>query len=211
MNQQPSHPNIPRTVDHFSAAPWDAGERYYTVHVTFHEQHQLHEHAQAWRRVLAPYDQLDLVPDEWLHLTMQGLGRAGAVDQGQVEAIADRAGARLAKLSGFEVSVGDPVFTPDAVRFEPQPAAPVAGARRAVREAIGEIWPQVPERADGFVPHITAGYGNQDADARALVAAIEAAEIPPVTIEITHVDVILLGRDEGTYTWNLMRPMRLAD
>lgn len=201
----------PRTVDHFPRHPWAQGERWYTVHATFDEHDALHAHAQRWRRVLAPFSQLDPVPDQWLHLTMQGVGRLGVIDQSDLEAVSDAAAQRLSSLSAFDLTIGAPVFTDEATRFEPTPVEPLAAARSAVRDAIAEVLLSVPEPAAGFVPHITVGYGNRDEDASQIVRAIADADIPPITITITHIDLILLSRDEGMYTWNLVRPMPLTD
>lgn len=204
-------PAAPLTVDHWraSACGWGPAVRWYAVHTTFHEHAELHVHAQQWRRVLAPFTQLDPVPDEWLHLTMQGVGRRGEVKDADVETIADRATARLSRIEPFDLTFGAPEFTPEAVRFEPTPATPVAAARAEVRNAIASRWSEVPESADGFIPHVTIGYGNRLEDAGPIVEALTAADIPPVTIRITHIDLILLGRDEGMYTWDIAQPMPL--
>lgn len=200
-----------RTADHWWWRPgWGPGARCHTVHITFQDQPALHAHAQAWRQVLARFPQLDLVPDPWLHLTMQGLGMQGEVTLADVTAIADRAEDLVAKLEPFELSVGAPSFTPEAIRFDPSPAAPVAKLRSAVRGTIGEVWPKVPEADDGFEPHITIGYGNADADATEIIAAIEQADIEPITIRITHADLILLGRDDKIYTWTVTQGLPLA-
>lgn len=201
----------PRTADHWWWRPgWGPGARCHTIHITFQDQPALHAHAQAWREILAPFTQLDLVPDSWLHLTMQGLGMRGEVDERDVATIGELAAARAAKLHAFDLTVGAPSFTPEAVRFDPTPIAGATKLRDAMRSAIGEVWADVPEAAGGFEPHITVGYGNTDVDASEIIAAIERAEIEPITIRIAHADLILLGRDSKVYTWSVTRSLPLA-
>lgn len=203
-----------RTEDHWSATAhlWP-GERAraYTFHFTFQDDGAFAAHAQEWREVLTAYPQLDLVPDRWLHLTTQGVGMLGEVDERDLEAIGDYAAFHLAHLPPFEATVDKPAFTPQAVRFEPEPAEPAAAVRDALRTAIGQVLPAVPEPADGFVPHVTIGYGNVEADAAGIIAAIANADIDPTPLWIDHVDLIELRRDEGPYySWRLLRSLPLG-
>lgn len=200
-----------RTADHWWWRPgWQLGTRFYTIHVTFQDVPSLHAHAAAWREVLVPFGNLDLVPDPWLHLTMQGLGKQGVVAEKDVDAIGEAAAARVGALDVFEIEVDAPSFTPEAVRFDPVPTTPVTRLRDAVRAAIGDVWPEVPERADGFEPHVTIAYGNRDADASPILAAVAAADIPPIRIPVAHADLLVLGRDEGMYTWTVSRTLPLG-
>jgi 2'-5' RNA ligase len=134
----------------------------------------------------------------------------GEIDERDIATIADLTASRVAKVEAFDLTVGAPSFTPEAIRFDPTPTAPASKLREALRNAIGEVWAEVPEAADGFEPHITIGYGNRDADASKIIAAIEQAEIEPITIHITHADLILLGRDSKVYTWSVTRRLPLA-
>lgn len=200
------------TADHWWWRPgWALGARGYAFHLTFQDQPALHAHADAYRRVLAHIPALDPVPDPWLHLTMQGIGLRVAVDEGEVSAIAAAATRRLADLSAFDLTFDAPVFTPEATRFEPQPARPVAAVRDAVRAAIGEVWPEAPEPRRGFVPHVTIGYGNRIAPAGPILEALGASRAGPATIRITAAALILLGRDGGMYTWETIARMGLGN
>jgi 2'-5' RNA ligase len=200
------------TADHWWWRPgWALGARGYAFHLTFQDQPALHAHADAYRRVLAHIPALDPVPDPWLHLTMQGIGLRGEVDEAEVGAIAAAATRRLADLPAFELTFGAPVFTPEATRFEPQPSGHVSGIRDAVRAAIGEVWPGVPEPHRGFVPHVTIGYGNRIAPADPILEALKASRIGSAGVRITAAELILLGRDEGMYTWETVARMGLGD
>ncbi|MFD5815622.1 hypothetical protein [Streptomyces sp. NPDC127038] len=47
------------------------GRRFYTWHLTFEGQDDVHRLAAEYRAALAPLgDSVTLIPDRWLHLTM---------------------------------------------------------------------------------------------------------------------------------------------
>lgn len=200
-----------RVSDHWWWRPkWGIGTRWYTWHWTFQRDAVLHAHAEAWRKVLAQFPSLDPVPDQWLHMTGQGVGRVGDIAEDDVNAIIEAARRKLAETTPIRLTVDRPEFTPEAVRFTPQPMDAVGDLRLSIRQAIGEVLADVPEDADGFVPHITIGYGNRDADAAPIIDAIAGADIPPAEITVTTADLIVLGRDERRYEWDYRAQLPLG-
>jgi 2'-5' RNA ligase len=189
-------------ADHWWWRPgWSAGRRFLTWHLTFDGQSEVHRLAADYRQVLADVPGLDLVPDRWLHLTMQGLAFAGDIAEADVQAIVAAARGRLAKLPAFDVSIDRPTVTPEAIRWEAEPGEPVAAVRLAIRAAIGDVWPEVPEREDGFGPHISIAYSNGDGPATPALEAIAAAPSAPASARISSAELILLGRDHQMYEW----------
>ena len=75
------------------------GRRFYTVHATFADQPLMQELAAKATERLAGLPGLDLVPGEWLHLTMQGIGFADEVGDADLKAIMTAARLRLASVS----------------------------------------------------------------------------------------------------------------
>jgi 2'-5' RNA ligase len=198
-------------ADHWWWRPgWQSGSRFLTWHFTFEDVPQVHRIAADYRRALAEVPGLDLVPDRWLHLTMQGLGFVQDVSDADVAAIVDAARARLAAVPAFEVTFDRPSVTPEAIRWEAAPGEPVAAVRHAIRSAIGDVWPEVPERADGFGPHISIAYSSSDGPAAAALAAVAAAPSASATAQITHADLILLNRDHRMYEWEPVASVSLG-
>ena len=196
-------------ADHWWWRPgWQPGSRFLTWHLTFENAPQVHRIAADYRRILADVPGLDLVPDQWLHLTMQGLGFAQ--DVVDVATILDAARVRLAAIPAFDVSFDRPAVTPEAIRWEAAPGEPVAAVRDAIRAAIGDVWPEVPEKADGFGPHISIAYSSGNGPAAPVMAAIAAAPSAPATARITHADLILLNRDNRMYEWEPVASVQLG-
>jgi len=66
-------------------------ERAYTWHITFAGQTDLHRLVSEYQEALRPLSQVDLVPLEWLHLTMQGVAFTDEVSTADVDRIIDAA------------------------------------------------------------------------------------------------------------------------
>jgi 2'-5' RNA ligase len=164
--------------------------------------------AETYRVALGGLPSLDLVPDRWLHLTMQGPGFIDEVSASDVEAIVREVRARLALVPAFDIQLDRPVFTPEAIRWDPE--GPVDRVRREIRAAIGEVWPVVPEGADRFTPHVTIAYANRAGPAAAILDAISSVPSEPATAAITAVDLIVLNRDQHTYQWQPHATAQLA-
>ncbi|MGW4200853.1 2'-5' RNA ligase family protein [Streptomyces sp. NPDC004726] len=188
--------------DHWWWRPgWSVGRRFYTWHLTFDGQPDVHRFAAECRAVLAPVGGIDLIPDRWLHLTTQGIGFVGEAAEQDVTAIAEAARQRLAGLPSFDISLGTPVVDPEAILAPVYPDAPVRAVRDAIRSAIGDVLTEVPERAEGFTPHVSLGYSNGTGSAAPLAAALAAADIQDAHARVTHTDLIVIHRDSRMYEW----------
>jgi len=189
-------------ADHWWWRPgWSVGRRFYTWHLTFDGQPDVQRLVGAYRDALAGLPGLDLIPDRWLHLTMQGIGFVDEVEERDVAAIVDAARVRLASVPAFEAQFGAPAVTPEAVECFAEPTEPVAAVRSAIRAAIGDVLLEVPEAADGFRPHVSVAYSSSDGPAAPIRNTIAALQIPPATARITSAELIVLHRDRRMYEW----------
>ena len=190
-----------RMADHWWWRPgWREGRRFYTWHLTFDGAGDVHRLAAQYRAGLAGLEGLDLVPDQWLHLTMQGLGFVGEVDESDVDAIVSAAGQRLAEVEPFSLVLHRPAITAEAIRWDPPGDGP-ARVREAIRAAIAEVWAVVPEPADGFGAHVTIAYSAAHGRARPVRAALDLVDARPATARIEAAQLIVLGRDRRMYEW----------
>jgi 2'-5' RNA ligase len=188
--------------DHWWWRPgWNVGRRFYTWHLTFGGQEDVHRFAERYRAVLPGDGRLDPIPDQWLHLTMQGIGFIDEVDRADVDAIVDAARVRLAAVPAFDIALSAPVLDPEAVLVPVHPGEPVRAVRDAIRTAIGDVLPEVPEKADGFRPHVSVAYSNSDGPADSIGQALEAANVPTAAAHIDSAELIVLHRDNQMYEW----------
>jgi len=91
MNDTAGHALTVR--DHWWWRPgWRIGRRFYTFHVIFDADEvwgadELRLLMSEYRQSLAGMAGLDLIPDEWLHLTVQGVGFTDEVGAADIDAI----------------------------------------------------------------------------------------------------------------------------
>ncbi|MDX3855853.1 2'-5' RNA ligase family protein [Streptomyces sp. AK02-01A] len=197
MTSQPEHMR-----NHWWWRPgWSVGRRFYTWHLTFGEQHDVHRFAEQYRKALSHIDGLDPIPDQWLHLTMQGVGFVDEVDRVAVDAIVEAARVRLAAVPGFDLTLSTPRIDPEAVLVPVQPDGAVRAVRHAIRSAIRDVLPEVPEASAGFMPHVSVAYSNNNNQLSPLSEALAAVDIPPATARVKSAELIVLHRDNRMYEW----------
>jgi len=196
--------NVSRVSNHWYWRPgWRVGARFYTWHITFNEQSDVTSLADAYRDVLGTQSTLDVVPNEWLHLTMQGIGFVNEVSGDDVDAIVAHARTRCAALAPMKLTFGAPHVDPESIQIAIEPAEAVRNLRAAIRAAIGDVWgaDHVPEAAEPYDPHMSLAYINADgpvgplADALGRLPKLSAAAI------VSSCQLIILNRDNGMYVW----------
>jgi 2'-5' RNA ligase len=188
-------------ADHWWFRPgWSVGRRFYTWHLTFADATDLHRLAADYRKALAPLPGLDLIPDRWLHMTMQGVGFAGEVDEGDVDAIAEAARRRLAGVPSFDLVFDRPFIDPEAVLWHVDPAGPNT-VRDAIRAAIGDVWAGVPESADGFKAHVSIAYSGGTGPQAVVRQALGRVDSPPAKVRVHEAQLIVIHRDNRMYEW----------
>jgi 2'-5' RNA ligase len=199
--------------DHWYWRPgWQVGTRFYTWHITFNDQTDVIRLADGYRDVLKQQSMLDVVPDEWLHLTMQGVGFVDQVDTAEVNAIVAQVRRRCANLEPLSLRLGEPHVDPESIQIAIEPAESVRVLRRKIRAAIGDVWGNegIPEPAEPYVPHISLAYINSAAPAAPLAHAIKTAPALSANARISACQLIVLNRDNGMYVWEPYATVKLG-
>jgi 2'-5' RNA ligase len=203
---------LPRMIDHWWWRPgWRVGRRFYMWYVTFEQDDAVRNLALAYTRRLR-LRTLDVIPPQWLHLTMLGVGFVDQIDEAEAQRIAESARRRLARLAPITVRIGPAVVDREVVRLEVTPAEPVSGLRQELLGAITDVWgaDRAPEPDDGFfpedayLPHITLAYSNTDADMQAVLDVVRRDEPAPVTTTLRRVELVAVHRDNRMYEWTAL-------
>jgi 2'-5' RNA ligase len=190
--------------DHWWWRPgWRVGRSFYAWHVTFDDQPAVHRLAADYTPILSDLPTLDPVPVRWLHLTMQGVGFTDEVDRANIDAIADAARDRCAKLAPFTITLGPGRVDQEGLTLPVHPAEPVTRLRAAIRAAIADVWgpDHVPENADGFRPHVSLAYSNASGPAEPIIQRLTAQPAGSTKITIYRAALIDLNRDHRAYEW----------
>jgi 2'-5' RNA ligase len=189
---------------------WRPGRRFYTFHVTFNDQPEVQALAAAARDRLAGLPGLDLIPAQWLHLTMQGVGFADEVTDEDVVAITAAARSALAGVAPVTVSIGPPVAVGEGITCHASPADALDPVRNAVRAGIGDVWgPEKVLEAAEWTPHVSVAYASEDGPAEPFEAALGGLA-DTATATVRAVDLIKLGRDNRLYEWETMASLPLG-
>ncbi len=201
-------------VDHWWWRPgWGVGTRFFAWHVnTFEDPAPLHRLVTQYQGELSTVPGLDLIPLEWLHLTMQGVGFVEDVPPARVDALLGAARVRLGELEPAKVRFHRPVVAREAVLLPSDPLEPLQTIRYAVRAAIADVFGAdgVPEDADGYRPHISLAYANAPQPARAAVAAVDRVAPAPADLTVNAVSLIEMHRDNRMYEWRTVEVVTLG-
>lgn len=201
--------------DHWWWRPgWRVGRRFYTWFLTFEGQQDAHRLARVYQHHL-DLPSLDLVPLEWLHLTVQGVGFTDEVSEEDVRRTARAAQARCAGLEPFTVVLGPARVVSEGVALDVAPAEPVHELREVLRAAAADVWSagrvdRVPEGGKEFVPHVSLGYCNAAGSAGPLVQAVEGVSVEPASATVNGVGLVVLSRDERLYRWEVFATVGLG-
>ncbi|MGW4639535.1 2'-5' RNA ligase family protein [Sphaerisporangium sp. NPDC004334] len=182
----------------------------YTWHVTFDGQTALHEVVGRYQAAL-PMLGVDLIPERWLHLTMQGVGFTDEVDRSDVDQIITAARGRLKAMRPVSFTSGSPIVDPEAIMFRAEPADELRQVRNEVREAIADVWghdnvPDAPE----WTPHVSIAYSNSEGPAAPLLEALACVPAAPASVTVSAVQLIRLDRDAKMYQWETVASVPLG-
>ena len=200
--------------DHWWWRPgWHVGIRFYAWHITFDDAPRLRQLADFWQDRLRAFDYLDLVPHRWLHQTMQGIGMVEDVPDETRDQIVAAVRVRLYELAPFRVTFRRPVVRAEAIAMPPKPASAIDAIRRSVRAGIADVigTTAVPERSDGFQPHVSLAYVNHDHPAADVIDTIERTARPDaVPVDIAKAWLIEMHRDNRMYEWRTIEPAMIG-
>lgn len=191
---------------------WGIGSRFYTWHITFDGQPEVEHLADQYRALLSQQPNLDVIPNQWLHLTMQGIGFVHNVAPEDVDAIVAATRARCAHLAPFKLTIAAPHVDPESIQIAVDPVEPVRQIRTAIRAAIADVWgsDRVPEPAEPYNPHLSLAYTNTEGPATPLIEALTSAPTLTANAEIDSCQLIILNRDEGMYVWEPYATVKLG-
>ncbi|MEV5431742.1 2'-5' RNA ligase family protein [Streptomyces sp. NPDC052701] len=190
---------------------WSVGRRFYTWHLTFDGQGDVHRLAAEYRSALAPLgDILTPIPDRWLHLTMQGIGFVGEVEEQTIHSIVGEARTRLGAIPAFDLQIGPEVIDPEAVLLHVHPDGPVRAVRNAIRDAIGAVLGDVPEKAEGFTPHVSVAYSAAEGPAEPIAQVLAGLSLTPAQARVSSAELIVIHRDNRMYEWETFTKVPLG-
>jgi 2'-5' RNA ligase len=195
-----------RMVNHWLKPGWYRGRQFYSWYLTFEHCSALHDLARYYGAALAGLP-VDIVPVQWLHLTIQSIGVAGEVSGEDLRGIGDAAATHCAAIPSFDVTIGRMVVHPEAVVMLATPSESLRSLRSSLRNAIADVWGMdavldTEGSRDEFVPHVTLAYSRGDEPAAPLIDAVRAIDRRFVTLPVNAAHLLSVQRDVPAYRWS---------
>lgn len=190
----------------------EGGGPYPHVLVLLSEYPEVREYAPAHHELLSQYaERLGVIPEEWLHATVQGIHHA--IDDSQTDKLRGTLHEELAGMQPFQVQLGPvwPGITAVTVAVYPEDGtAKLNGRVRAAMEKVPGIALRAPELR--FWAHASLSYARQDFTDRKLNRALRALRPPRVDITIDRVHLVNQYQrpDLGYYTWDVVEEVQLG-
>ncbi|WP_414169148.1 2'-5' RNA ligase family protein [Streptoverticillium reticulum] len=190
--------------DFWATHHWPEGERRAHWHLLFDDQPAVRDFARAHAEILSRHPELNPVPVEWLHSTLQSVG---PLTPDQAAAIAAAARSVLRAIEPFELEIGPAQAIHNgvvpAVYPEERISALFWALRRATESVIGaEAMPKAPEV---FWPHMSLAYSGAEWDHDELSRALVKLRPSRARMRVTRavlVDQQQTWRDR--YTWTVL-------
>jgi 2'-5' RNA ligase len=185
---------------------WQAGRHIYACHLTLDDQPQLRELAAEYQQAIRGLQGLDLIPPQWLHLTMQGIGFTGEIRPGEVDHLHDALNHELAKVAPPSVDFRYLTVHPEAIYLKAHPADALYPLRehmhRAVASALGpeRLTEPMPDR-ERFTPHVSIAYVIADNDPEPIASALRKLATRSVSVTFAKASLLEFHRGQRMYEW----------
>ncbi|TDC73540.1 2'-5' RNA ligase family protein [Micromonospora sp. KC606] len=209
--------HVDRMRDHWWWRPgWRAGRHFYACHISMVRHAPVVRVVEAYQASLHGISTLDLIPPDWLHLTMQGIGFVDEVTENEASKIAERLRDRLAAVTPLVVACHRPIVRPEAVYLPADPPEPLRALRAVVHEDIVGVLGEdrsepLPQNPADYHPHVSIAYSNASQDAAPIAEALSKVHVEPVTIVLEYLDLLRFHRDHRMYEWTEAIPLRIGE
>jgi 2'-5' RNA ligase len=159
------------------------------------------ELARIGQERLAGLTGLDLVPQQWLHMTTLIAGFADEITPDQVDAMTGQARRLLARTPPARITLGRVLYHPRAIMLDASPYEALEPVLRASQSATrfatghdGELY------REPWTPHITLAYGNSPGPFRPVVEAL-GRELPRRETSVRSISLVSQA-PEQLWTWH---------
>jgi len=164
---------------------------------------QIAKLARLAQQRLAALGGLDLVPQQWLHVTTLIAGYADQITPEQTRLMADQARRFLACTPPVTITLGRILYHPRAIMLSVEPPGALDPVLRAAQEATrlatghgGELY------SEPWTPHITLAYSNTARPAGPVIHAL-GRELPTQHAAVTSISLVSQA-PEQRWTWHLV-------
>lgn len=184
---------------------WQPGRRKYALHLTWEHAPEVHRISAAAHEALGGVAELDLIPQQWLHLTMTGIGFTDEVSEEQVTAITDPVFDAWQHLASPGVEFTGFLVADEAIMLQAELPEWLAVFIELQRTAVDEVLGPQPWKP--FHPHVSLSYSNGTTPIEPIVDAVHtiAAGLPETVDATPALTLLRIGKDNRMYEWDVLR------
>lgn len=194
---------------------WTTDRHYYACHLTLDDQPQLRELVARYQQPIANLPGLDLIPPEWLHITMQGIGFTDEIGITELGRLTEAVTQELKKIDPPTVSFRYLTVHPEAIYLRAHPADGLypllTRMHRAVIDVIGanDSAGDMPA-PEQFNPHVSLAYVNADGQVQPIADALQAVTTTTVAATFRKASLLEFHRDHRMYEWTSATPIAIG-
>jgi 2'-5' RNA ligase len=185
------------------------GRLLYYWHMLFHDQPEVRRLAGTAQAKLAGLPGLDMVDEQWLHLTTFAAGFADEVPQASVDAMVAQARQTLADVAPIPVTLGRVVYFPEAVVLAVEPPAALRPVLDAVAAATRSAGCDGRVATEPWLPHVSVAYSHGTGPAAPVIAAL-GQRLPTAEIAIGSVSLVAQTQVGHSWQWQPVAEVSLA-
>ena len=192
------------TRDRWSNRPEpDSGKGAIYWHMLFRDTPAVRATARNAQARLAPFRDLHMTPEEWLHATALVAGTTDDISGEDLELMLSGAQQHLGSIQPIDVAVSRILYHPEAIMLGFTPEGALDPIHRAVRQATLAVTGRtgsVTGPAARWTPHITISYstGRQP---MAPIADALGREVPACDITVRAVSLVIQWGPERLWNW----------
>lgn len=193
---------------------WPGGGPYPHILVLLGRYPELRGFARTHLRVLDRYrEHLGIVPEDWLHSTVQGFYRPASAQR--MQQFADTIRNELRDMEPFTVQFGPSYVGSSGVLVAMYPEADMSRLNRHVLAAAANAGFEIPPAGHRFCPHAALAYGTTmqwDSDSLARDLACLRPERVEITVDRVHLVSQRQNPDHsaGYYTWKVVEELTFS-
>ncbi len=184
------------------AAP-DSGKGAIYWHILFRDIPAVRATARKAQARLAPFRDLHMTPEEWLHATALVAGTTDDISSKDLELMLSGAQQYLSSMQPIDVTISSVLYHPEAIMLGFTPEGALDPIHRAVRQATLAVTGRtgsVTGPAVRWTPHMTISYSTGEQPMAPIVTAL-GCEVPRCDITVRAVSLVIQWGPERLWNW----------
>lgn len=201
--QEAGWPAAPCLENHWHWRPeWHQNRACLLWYLTFEDQSELTERAVQVEGALRDSGKVDVVPSEWLHLTLDDVAYEDHLSPDRVEALVETAREAVADCFMPPLELGPVVAMADAIVLQAGPHPAITRLRdrlHAVSEAV--VGRDNETSSPDFWPHVSLGYVNDACAEHLIMEPLNAVAKDPFQTSVSRLTLASVTRKNRHYQW----------